>query len=126
MRSLQSKAMGNCDPTVDANDIPFNFLIGGDGLIFEGRGFNTIGQHSVGFDDITLGIGFIGNFTETQPNESLLDATLNFFGEALRIDKFAYDYRINLASEFGGSGPGEAFETIIKSNSRSWHRYSPN
>lgn len=32
----------------DIDDIPFNFLIGGNGDVFEGRGWNLIGEHSPG------------------------------------------------------------------------------
>lgn len=32
----------------DIDDIPFNFIIGGNGDVFEGRGWNLIGEHSPG------------------------------------------------------------------------------
>lgn len=32
----------------DIDDIKFNFIIGGNGEVFEGRGWNLIGEHSPG------------------------------------------------------------------------------
>lgn len=29
-------------------DIPYNFLVGGDGFVFEGRGFDIMGAHTFG------------------------------------------------------------------------------
>lgn len=50
------------------DDIRYNFLIGGDGSIFEGRGFNEIGQHTLNYNNNSLGIGLIGKFdVETPP-----------------------------------------------------------
>ncbi|XP_020835468.1 peptidoglycan recognition protein 1 [Phascolarctos cinereus] len=49
-------------------DISYNFLIGEDGLIYEGRGWSTTGQHSdATWNSISLGIGFIGNFRNRAP-----------------------------------------------------------
>ena len=39
--------MSTCK-TSDFDDIKFNFIIGGNGVIFEGRGWNSIGEHSSG------------------------------------------------------------------------------
>lgn len=52
----------------DLQDIPWNFLIGGDGRVYEGRGYKFEGEHSMDvnasdYNDIGIGIGFIGNFT---------------------------------------------------------------
>ena len=37
------------------DDIRYNFLIGQDGVIYEGRGWNVAGQHTVGEDDTSIG-----------------------------------------------------------------------
>ncbi|XP_069841689.1 peptidoglycan-recognition protein SC2-like [Dendropsophus ebraccatus] len=48
-------------------DIGYNFLVGGDGFIYEGRGWTTIGAHSPIYNPISIGIGFIGSFTSSNP-----------------------------------------------------------
>ena len=54
---------------------PFiSFLIGGDGLIYEGRGWNQIGAHTYGFNDVGYGIDFIGTFTDKNPTQVAQDA----------------------------------------------------
>lgn len=43
-------------------DIAYNFLIGKDGTIYEGRGFEVMGAHTYGSND-DPGVAFIGDFT---------------------------------------------------------------
>jgi N-acetylmuramoyl-L-alanine amidase len=45
------------------NDIGYNFLVGEDGNVYEGRGWNTVGTHAGNFNKKSIGICFIGNFT---------------------------------------------------------------
>lgn len=40
-----------------------SFLIGEDGRVYEGRGWRTEGAHTYGYNDLALGIAFIGDFT---------------------------------------------------------------
>uniref|UniRef100_A0A182WAI2 Peptidoglycan recognition protein long class n=1 Tax=Anopheles minimus TaxID=112268 RepID=A0A182WAI2_9DIPT len=44
------------------DDITFNFLIGGDGQIYEGRNWNKIGAHTYGYNSRSIGIAFIGDY----------------------------------------------------------------
>lgn len=39
-----------------------SFLVGQDGGVYEGVGWNIQGSHTYGYNDIALGIAFIGNF----------------------------------------------------------------
>lgn len=42
---------------------PYSFLIGEDGLVYEGRGWNTVGAHSgPTWNPLSLGISFMGNY----------------------------------------------------------------
>lgn len=40
----------------------FSFLIGQDGVIYEGVGWNVQGSRAPGYNDIALGIAFMGTF----------------------------------------------------------------
>jgi hypothetical protein len=42
------------------SDIAYNFLVGGDGKIYEGRGWDAEGAFARGFNKKSLGIAFIG------------------------------------------------------------------
>ncbi|GCB67849.1 hypothetical protein scyTo_0000784 [Scyliorhinus torazame] len=55
-------------------DIGYNFLIGEDGNIYEGRGWTKMGAHTRGYNDVSLGISIMGNFTSVVPNSKALNA----------------------------------------------------
>lgn len=38
------------------------FLIGGNGKVYEGAGWNFVGAHTKGYNDKALGIAFIGDY----------------------------------------------------------------
>ncbi|XP_011495716.1 PREDICTED: peptidoglycan-recognition protein SC2-like isoform X2 [Ceratosolen solmsi marchali] len=57
------------------NDIAYNFLVGGDGLVYEGRGWNIEGAHTFNYNYQSIGISFIGTFNEVEPTKAQLYAT---------------------------------------------------
>ncbi|XP_018419659.1 PREDICTED: peptidoglycan recognition protein 1-like [Nanorana parkeri] len=60
--------------TRDFCDIGYNFLIGEDGNVYEGSGWSTKGSHTKSYNDIAIGISFIGKFTSREPNTAALNA----------------------------------------------------
>ncbi|XP_013870469.1 peptidoglycan recognition protein 5 [Austrofundulus limnaeus] len=58
----------------DFDDIGYNFLVGGDGLVFEGRGWGVVGAHTKGHNRDTLGIAFMGNYTNDTPSKDALQS----------------------------------------------------
>jgi len=57
----------------ELKDIPYNFLIGSDGKAYEGRGFRFEGEHTSNpngsnYNDLGIGIAFIGTFESKQPS----------------------------------------------------------
>jgi N-acetylmuramoyl-L-alanine amidase len=63
MRGIQNYHM-------DSNgwaDIGYSFLMGGDGNLYEGRGFNVQGAHTSGYNSVGYGVSFIGDFTSKLP-----------------------------------------------------------
>ncbi|KAG0418338.1 hypothetical protein HPB47_004938 [Ixodes persulcatus] len=63
-------------------DIGYNFLIGGNGLVFEGRGWDYVGAHTVGFNNKSVSLGFVGDYSDKVPNIEMLQA-------AVRLIEFA-------------------------------------
>ncbi|XP_078403492.1 peptidoglycan recognition protein 1-like [Cetorhinus maximus] len=55
-------------------DIGYNFLIGEDGNIYEGRGWTKMGAQTRGYNQISLGISIMGTFTSVAPNSKALNA----------------------------------------------------
>lgn len=44
------------------NDIGYSFAVGGDGLVYQGRGFQTIAAHAPGYNARSVGICVIGDW----------------------------------------------------------------
>ncbi|XP_063546739.1 peptidoglycan recognition protein-like isoform X2 [Cydia strobilella] len=59
---LESKHLGY--------DIPYNYLIGNEGRVYQGRGWNREGAHTRGFNRCSLGVAFIGDYREELPIHS--------------------------------------------------------
>ncbi|KAF7659495.1 hypothetical protein LDENG_00297150 [Lucifuga dentata] len=49
-------------------DIGYSFVIGSDGYVYEGRGWNHVGTHTRGHNAIGYGMSVIGNYTATLPS----------------------------------------------------------
>lgn len=74
-------------------DIPFNFLIGGDGQTYEARGWT----HQSGVAEVpassSLTIAFMGDFSARPPDEALLRQADTLLGEAVQRGHLAANYR---------------------------------
>jgi N-acetylmuramoyl-L-alanine amidase len=55
-------------------DIGYNFLVGDDGNIYEGRGWNNVGAHARDWNPTSYGISFLGNFQGVLPSTAALNA----------------------------------------------------
>ncbi|XP_049886091.1 peptidoglycan-recognition protein LF-like [Pectinophora gossypiella] len=49
---------------VKHRDIPYNFQIGNDGRVYEGRGWRKEGAHTQFYNRCSVGIGFLGDYRE--------------------------------------------------------------
>ena len=55
-----------------------SFLVGGDGNIYEGRGWNVAGAHTSNYNSVGYGTCFMGNFMEVYPEQSSIDVYFKF------------------------------------------------
>lgn len=62
------------------DDIGYNYLIDPNGIIYEGRGNNTIGAHFSCMNANTMGVCLLGNFETAQPTAAMLDALTELIG----------------------------------------------
>jgi N-acetylmuramoyl-L-alanine amidase len=67
------------------DDIGYSFLIGGDGNAYQGRSWNRVGAHAPNFNDKSIGICLMGDFTVSLPPpiqlevaKSLIECGLEF------------------------------------------------
>ncbi|XP_076381914.1 peptidoglycan recognition protein S3 [Megalopta genalis] len=56
------------------HDIGYSFLIGGDGNVYEGVGWNREGAHTYRYNKKSVGIAFIGNFQDKRASDKMLNA----------------------------------------------------
>ena len=52
----------------------YNFLIGDDGLVYEGRGWKIMGAHALHWNNVSYGICLMGDFSDTSPTEEALQS----------------------------------------------------
>ncbi|KYO48995.1 peptidoglycan recognition protein 4 [Alligator mississippiensis] len=96
-------------------DISYNFLIGEDGNVYEGRGWLLEGAHTYGYNDLSLGIAFIGNFTERSPNEAAWKTLKNLLTYAVQSGYLASDYLLMAHSDVSNTiSPGKLIRETIK------------
>ncbi|XP_071507724.1 peptidoglycan-recognition protein SC2-like [Diadema antillarum] len=74
--SCESAVRGIQDYHMDSNgwwDIGYNFLIGGDGNVYEGRGWDIKGAHAGSYNSYSIGISLMGTFTNTSPSTTMMN-----------------------------------------------------
>jgi len=89
---------------LDLDDIAYNFLVGGDAKMYEGRGFEYQGQHTQNinateFNSIGICIAFIGNYTSTVPSFEQFDLLRDFIETFVKNQIIAKDYIVVLQDD---------------------------
>jgi len=107
-----------------ACDVQYNFLVGGDGRIYEGRGFSLQGGMPDSFSSQTLILAFMGAFFVTYPLDIQLRNSEAFLEEAAKNGFLDPDFRVAGAMDIRKSdSPGCRLNAQIKG---SWKRYTDN
>lgn len=73
------------------NDIGLNFLVGGDGRAYEGRGYK-VGAHTQNYNELSICIAFIGNFTSYKAPEKQLRAAQHLIDLGVSMKKIHPGY----------------------------------
>ncbi|XP_056297892.1 peptidoglycan recognition protein 5 [Pseudoliparis swirei] len=75
------------------DDIGYNFLVGEDGTVYEGRGWGVVGAHAKGSNHDSVGIAFMGNFNVETPSTEALSSVKRLLQSGVRecflIPKFS-------------------------------------
>lgn len=119
MKEFQETAFAN-----NLRDIPYNFLIGGDGNTYEARGFTYKGEipnSTTSFDDVGIIVAFIGTFDKEKPSASQVTSFNRFLEVSLQQDLLKSDFVLLRDITLNSSGSGlleflEEFEQFYNCN----------
>ncbi|KAH8354865.1 hypothetical protein KR084_012639 [Drosophila pseudotakahashii] len=84
---------------LDYNDISYNFLIGSDGIVYEGTGWGLRGAHTYGYNGNGTGIAFIGNFVDKLPTDAALQAAKSLLACGVQEGELSEDYALIAGSQ---------------------------
>lgn len=76
------------------DDIMYNFLIGCDGNIYEGRGWNVVGAHTRKYNRKSVGISFIGCFNDKLPTEKAIKQIQPLIDCGIKMGAIRHDYTL--------------------------------
>lgn len=117
VQNIQNYHMDN----VNYGDIGYNFLIGSDGNVYEGRGWHKQGAHLRGYNSKSIGIAFIGNFEKTLPSEEALQAGKDLLACGVKLGELTTDYSLFGAKQLASTAsPGSKLYNRI----RNWHHFT--
>ncbi|XP_046374928.2 peptidoglycan-recognition protein SC2-like isoform X2 [Haliotis rufescens] len=101
-------------------DIGFNFLIGEDGNVYEGRGWDREPAYTRGYDSDSLGFCMIGNFTTHVPNSAALNTLKDLIACGVNMGKIRCSYILRGHRDMGNTDcPWTALYNLI----RTWPHY---
>lgn len=101
-------------------DIGLNFLVGGDGRAYEGRGY-YVGAHTKGFNNGSICIAFIGLFAEYEAPQRQILAAQRFIDDAVKDNKIDSHYVLYGQVQLNGfKSPGVHLFDVIKT----WEHWS--
>lgn len=97
------------------DDIGYNFLVGGDGSVYFGRGWDYEGAHTKGYNRYSIGIAFIGTFNNDPPPKQQIDACLKIISQGIKLGKLTKDYKLFAHRQLMSTlSPGDKLFDIIK------------
>ncbi|KAL3891921.1 hypothetical protein ACJMK2_004163, partial [Sinanodonta woodiana] len=99
------------------DDIGYSFLVGDDGNIYEARGWDRVGAHTLGWNDKSISIAVMGNFNYDLPSLLALKAINRLISCGVHQEKVLPNYNLyghrDAASHF--DSPGHKLYDLIKS-----------
>jgi N-acetylmuramoyl-L-alanine amidase len=109
MRNFQDSHMGR-----DFPDVGYNFVAGGDGNVYEGRGWDATNMHTGFVTRCNIGISFIGNFVHDTPTNGQIEAVQELIKLGVRLGKIDKSYKLVAMNEtFTTLSPGVVVYNII-------------
>ncbi|XP_045768337.1 peptidoglycan recognition protein-like [Maniola jurtina] len=104
-------------------DIGYNFLIGGDGSVYIGRGWDYHGAHTPGYSKKSIGIAFIGTYRKDSPTREQVEACKKLIKQGVDQLKLSKDYKlVGQRQLMATMSPGDKLFDIIKE----WPHFASN
>lgn len=72
----------------------YNFLVGGDGTVFEGLSWDKIGAHTINYNTGSVCIALIGNFVNTSAPQPMLNAVKGLIERGTALGKLSGNYKL--------------------------------
>lgn len=104
------------------NDIGYSFAIGGDGRIYQGRGFNIIGAHAPRYNARSVGICMIGDWRFDLPPKQMITAVQNLIEYGVRNNIIESNYTLIGHRQ---TRPTECPGDRLYKEIQTWPHYSP-
>lgn len=96
-------------------DIGYNFLVGGDGRVYIGRGWDKVGAHTKGYNHESICIAFLGTFTRDEPSQQQLCAAEKLLAQGIALGKLSNDYALYGHRQLARTtSPGDILYRIIQ------------
>nr|AEW43446.1 peptidoglycan recognition protein [Solen grandis] len=103
------------------NDIGYSFLVGNDGRVYEGRGWDVSGAHTQNYNSVSYGVAFIGDFSSSLPSASARTAAQNLISCGVQSGKISSSYTLSGHRDVGTTAcPG----TSLYNEIQTWDNYS--
>ncbi len=105
------------------DDIGYNFVVGEDGRVYHGRGWDTIGRHTLGWNSVSISIAVMGDFAVRVPNKAAILAIDTVIQQGIDTGKVVEEYLLygHRDARPNFMSPGQAFYEEIKT----WQHYGP-
>lgn len=105
-------------------DIAYHFLIGGNGSIYYGRGWDVEGEHTTGFNSNSLCIAMIGTFDTIAPSPKQLHTAQKLIAEGIYLQKLDKNYRLYGQRQLidNTTSPGHRLYEILM---KKWPHWTP-
>lgn len=102
-------------------DLSSSFVAGGDGNIYEGRGWNWQGAHTGGYNSQGYGVSFIGDYMSTLPSQSTVDRVRYQLANcAVGNGRLKSNYIVRGHRDMGSTScPGDT----LYANVKTWEHY---
>lgn len=114
VRFIQDRHIGS----ENYGDIGYNFLIGGDGNVYEGRGWLKVGAFLRGQNSKSEGIAFIGDYRHITPSKTQMEVLDALLANGTRSGYLTKDFRLHGACQLQATeSPGKLLYAELKKHS---------
>ncbi|XP_052785607.1 uncharacterized protein LOC128221172 [Mya arenaria] len=102
------------------DDIGYSFMVGEDGNVYESRAWDRVGAHTLGWNNVSISICFMGDYSDKLPTPEALMAAQALIKCGVDLGKVTSGYKLCGHRDVRGTeGPGEMLYREIQT----WGHY---